>query len=113
MSFHRSQDPSPSERARALLGLTLDEIAAKLGCSEAAVSRYLSGSRTPPDALYRILGGQALAREHEEWLRATGRKRPRGAVTIEVVAKLPAGISIEQAKDTAARAIAELVGGAR
>jgi len=110
LSLHRSQtqDPSPLERARGRLGLTLSDIAAALGCSEAAVSRYLSGSRTPPAALYPILGGQTLALEHDGWLRATGRRRVRGTGTLELTVQLPAGITMEEARTRFAEVIAEM-----
>jgi hypothetical protein len=41
-----------------------------------------------------------------------GRAEPKGP-TFTVIWRLPAGVSVEQAKQTVARAIADLVGGAR
>ncbi len=112
LSLQRSQDVSPLEEARSRLGLTLCEIAAMLGCSEAAVSRYLSGSRTPPPALYLILGSPALAREHDAWLIATGRKRKRGEVELTIVTRLPRGMSEAQAREKCLAALGEIAEGA-
>jgi transcriptional regulator with XRE-family HTH domain len=111
--LHRSEDSrSPLEEARARLGLTLTDIGKRLGCSEAAVSRYLSGERTPPPALYFVLASPALQAQHEAWLEATGKRRGRGAVDITVTCKLPRGLTIEEAKQRCAQALAEFVAGA-
>jgi transcriptional regulator with XRE-family HTH domain len=102
MACFRTPHDSPLAGARRALGLILSDTAKDLGCSEGAVSRYLAGSGTTPLVLFVLLGNRDLRVRHEQWLERTGRRRPRGAVTIEVVAKRPAG-----------RAIADFIGGAR
>lgn len=42
----------------------------------------------------------------------TQKAEPKGP-TFTIIERLPAGVAVEQAKQTAARAIADLVGGAR
>ena len=108
-----TDDVGPLERARRRLGLTLSEIASRLGCSEAAVSRYVSGGRTSPPALFLLLGSPALAAEHEKWLAATGRKRKRGEVALTITARLPTGMTEDEAQRICTDALSSLVAGQR
>ena len=102
--------PSPLETARQDLGLSLGEIASKLSVSESAVSRWMTGSRPPPAALFLVLGASDLSARHENWMVAHGFKR-LGKVTMELEAVLPAGVTIPEAKAACIEAIAEMRGG--
>ncbi len=99
---------SPLDEARQSLGLSLDDLATALRCSESAVSRYLSGRRTPPPDLFALLGAGDLRVRHEEWLARAGRKRTRGATTIHLTTRLPRGVTAEAATKRCAEVLAEL-----
>ena len=111
MSLHKNEEArSPLEAARSRLGLTIAHLAEVLDCSDAAVSRYLSGQRTPPAALAYLLGGGDVLARHERWREATGRKRSRGAVTLEITTRLPKGMTAAQARERCLAALAVLAG---
>jgi len=110
--FLAASQVSPLEDTSEALGLTLAHIAKDLGCAEAAASSLLSGCRTAPTAVYFLLGNRDLGVRREQWIERTRRRRPRGGVNGEIAAKLPAGVSMEQAKEAGARAISNLMGGA-
>ena len=112
MSFQGSQDVgSPLQEARHRLGLSLADIASRLDCSQAAVSRYIGGTRTPPPALFVILGGASLARAHWAWLEASGKaRRRRGVVELTLSTRLPKGMDIETARARCLAALAEITG---
>ena len=110
--FLAASQVSPLEDTSGALGLTLSNIAKGLGHSEAAANSLLSGSRTAPTAVCFLLGTRDPGVRREQWIERTRRRRLRGAVNGEIAAKLPAGVSMEQAKEAAARAISNLMGGA-
>jgi len=106
-------DVSPLELARRASGLTLKEVAARLGCTQAAVSRYLGGQRSAPISVFLLLGVPHLQAEQNTWRRSHGLLRRPGEVTISVVTRLPKGLSLEEAREACVRAVGSLRGGGR
>jgi len=99
---------SPLELARRASGLTLKEVAARLGSTQAAASRWIAGKREAPLGLYLLLSIPHEQERMEEWRRAHGLLKRRGETRFEITTRLPAGMSIEEARQACLQAIASL-----
>jgi len=107
-----AQEVSPLRRFRESLGLSQGQVLGHIHVSPALLSLAESGKRTAPAAVlgfYCLRGApKTLGEEQERWRRDRGlssRSRP----TFVFTCRLPAGLSVEQARQKCAEALAEFM----
>jgi len=104
---------SPLARVRKRLGLTAEQLGARLGVSGVTIHRWETGERAAPESAFIGLGVIGLAAEQAAWAARNGRKAPRLAasrrVEITLTSKLPLHVTEAEAREVCARAIGELV----
>jgi len=101
-------EASPLELARRASGLTLREVAARLSCTQAAASRWIGGKREAPLGLYLLLSIPHEQERMEEWRRAHGLLKRRGETRFEITTRLPADMTVEEARQRCIAVLSEL-----
>lgn len=113
MSLSEATNLSPFEGALNRADLSRAEFARRMRVSDAAVSRWCSGTRMPSVASCVLLAGQAgpaLLARHRVWFRER-RKQPPSPPSIKIA--LPEGIEPAEARQLCDAAIGRALEGAK
>ena len=102
---------SPLRLERLKRGLTIGAVAQRTGLSKTLVCLAEQGTRRAPTSLLLFImasGAEDLGAQQEAWRQAHGLGRTSGP-TFTFRCSLPAGITVEEARQRCAEALAEFV----